>query len=136
MALTNVTPTHYVTAKDGTTPLLPSAARTTTQILDKLKNLGGKGIEVIVNVSVNAGGYGSITFSIQAVDQLGNVVTGPILAGAAITTVSVNRYVVHPELTASSNLIAKDVIGHDFQIVITANNANPVTYSVDARIIP
>jgi hypothetical protein len=136
MPPTSVQPTQYVvgnTATPGSMTLLPSAARTITQTL-LCKNLSGRGIEVIV--STTAIGTGSITFSINAVDSLGNVFATAILTGAAITTNTVNRYLVYPELTAVASSIAQNVIGHDFQITITANNANAATYSVSACIIP
>jgi hypothetical protein len=41
-----------------------------------------------------------------------------------------NRYRVTPHLTAAANSITNDLIPDFIQVVVTANNANPATYSV------
>lgn len=110
--------------------VLPSAARTTTQSVD-LKNNSGSGVEVIVDVSVNAGGAGSITMNIRAKDPIsGNYVT--ILASAAIVAVGTTRYRVHPGIAVVGNATASDTVPHDWNVQVVANNANPMTYSVSA----
>lgn len=109
--------------------LLPSAARTTTQTSAVLSNLSGKGIVVVVDATVNAGSAGSITVTIKGYDPV-STKTWTILASAALTSVATTILRVYPGLTAVTNLTASDVIPTHFRIDVTANNANPVTYSL------
>jgi hypothetical protein len=109
-----------------------SAARTASpsNMADQTNN-GAKGLLVVVDATVNAGGSGSITVTIQGKDVAsGKYYT--ILASAAIVTVTTNQYTVYPTLTASANSIAQAALPHTWRVIVTANNANPVTYSVGA----
>ena len=107
--------------------LLSSAARTTTQTSADQLNYNARGIDIVVDVT--SVGTGSITMTLNYKDPAsGKYIT--LLSGAAITTNSTNVYRLYPGLTASANATANDILPRTFQIVITANNANPVTYSV------
>jgi hypothetical protein len=109
--------------------LMPSAAQTTTQTSADQANPNGLMLQVILDLTVNAGGLGSITLTIQGKDPAsGKYYT--LLAGAAVTAVSTVVYRVGPSLTAAANAVANDFVPAVFRIVVTANNANPVTYSV------
>ena len=77
---------------------------------------------------MTSAGTGSITLSILGVDPVSSA-TYPILAGAAVTTNSMNVYKVYPGLTASANAVANDHIPRVIALQVTANNANSVTYS-------
>lgn len=114
--------------------ILASAARTTTQTGTDQTNNGYRGIKVILDATVNAGGAGSITLTIQGKDSVsGKYYT--LLAGAAVVTVTTNVYTVYPGLTAATNVTANDVLPDTFRILVTANNANPVTYSVGQSLL-
>lgn len=115
--------------------ILPSAARTTSQSSGALNNNYARGILVVVDVTVNAGTAGSITVTIKGSDPNSSK-TWNILASAAITAVGTTVYRVYPGLTAAGNLVASDVLPQRYQIDVTANNANPVTYSVSAMLVP
>jgi len=108
--------------------LLASGARTTTQTSADLLNVGGcSALNVVLDMTTV--GTGSVTITINGKD----VASGKyylILAGAAVTTNSTNRYRVGPTITAAANSIAQDYLPRTFQIVVTANNANSATYSV------
>jgi hypothetical protein len=113
------------------TQLLPSLARTTSPTIADRTNDHCKG--VVVCVSVTSAGTGSITAKIQ-----GKSATGlyyDILSSAAITTNSTNTLTVYPGITATSNVSASDVLPRTWRVVVTANNSNSVTYSVDATTI-
>jgi hypothetical protein len=105
---------------------LTSAARTTTQTVN-ITNYNGRAIHVVLNVT--SAGTGSITLSINGVDALSSA-TYVILTGVAVTTNSTNVYKVGPSLTAAANAVANDYLPRSIQIVVTANNANTITYSV------
>ena len=53
-----------------------------------------------------------------------------ILAGLAVTANGTTAYKVSPLLTPVANSVAADLLPQTIQIVVAANNANPVTYSV------
>lgn len=115
---------------DGT--ILASGARTTTQTSADQTNYNGKGIHVVLDMTIV--GTGSVTLSINGKDAVsGKYYT--ILAGAAVVTNSTNVYKVHPGLPATANVSANDLIPRTFQIVVTANNANSATYSVGYSLI-
>ncbi len=113
--------------------LLASAARTTTQTSADQINYQGVSAMVIV-VNVTSAGTGSITVSIDGKDAVSSSYYN-ILTGAAITTNSTNVYRVGPHITAVTNSIALDYVPRTFRIVITANNANSVTYSVGYSLV-
>lgn len=113
--------------------ILASGARTTTQTTADRNNVGCRGVHVILDVT--SAGTGSITLDIQGKDSISGKYYS-ILTGAAVTTNVTNVYKVYPGMTAVANSVANDVIPRTFRIVITANNANTITYSVGVNLIP
>jgi hypothetical protein len=119
----------------GYTQVLASAARTTTQTSPDITIPFAAQIDVILDATVNAGGAGSITLTINAKDP----VSGKyylLLAGAAVVTVSTNVYKIGRSLPVTTNVSANSGIPNVLQFVVTANNANPVTYSVGMNTMP
>jgi hypothetical protein len=114
--------------------LLASAAQTTTQTLADQTNATGRGVQVILDATVNAGGAGSITLEIDGKDPASGKYYS-LLTGAAVVTVTTNVYRVYPGLTAAANATANDVLPRTWRVKVTANNANPVTYSVGACVL-
>lgn len=109
------------------TTLLASAARTTTQTGSDITNYFGRTLTVVLDMTTV--GTGSVTLTIEGKDSAsGKYYT--ILAGAAVTTNSTNRYRVGPTLAAAANSVAQDYLPRVFRITVTANNANAATYSV------
>lgn len=108
---------------------LASAARTTTQTPADISNDYARNLDVIVDITVNAGGLGSITVAINFKDPASGKYIN-LLTSAAMTAVGTIVLRVSPHLTAAANLIAQANLARTLQIVVTANNANPVTYSV------
>lgn len=113
-----------------------SAAQTTTQTQPDQDNavLGGyQGIAVVLDVTVP--GTGSVTLSIQGKDPAsGKYYT--LLAGAAVTTATTNLYTVHPLVANVANVSASALLPRKFRVLVTANNANAMTYSVGATLLP
>lgn len=109
---------------------LTSAARTTTQTgADIINDTNTSSLAVVLDVTANAGGLGSVTVLIEGKDKTsGKYFT--LLSGAAVTTVSTNRYTVGPWINSVANVNAQTYIPTLFRISVTADNANPVTYSV------
>jgi hypothetical protein len=71
----------------------------------------------------------SNTYNIFGVDRASGK-TWTILQSAAIATVSTTVLRVHPQQTASANLIAKDQVPPVIRISSVHGNANSITYSV------
>lgn len=113
--------------------LLASGARTTTQTSADLVNYNGLGALIVV-LDVTSAGTGSVTVSIDGKDAASGKYIN-LLTGAAVTTNSTNRYRIGPNLAASANAIAQDYVPRIFRIVVTANNANAMTYSVGYQLI-
>lgn len=106
---------------------LASAARTTTQTLADLPTYGAQYLNVVLDMTT--AGTGSVTLTINGKDPASGKYY-LILAGAAVTTNTTNRYKVGPNVTASANAIAQDYLPATIQLVVTANNANTATYSL------
>lgn len=74
-------------------------------------------------------GTGNVTLTINGKDQASGKYY-LILAGAAVSSNSTNRYKVGPNIGASANAIAQDYLPKTIQLVVTANNANSSVYSL------
>ena len=109
--------------------VLASGARTTTQTSADRVNYDGTGLLLVVDVT--SAGTGSITPKIQGKDANG-VYYDLWTAAAAITTNGTKVYAIHPGAATAGNLTEtiQQLLPRVFRTVITANNANPVTYSV------
>ena len=112
--------------------LIAGVGATTSQNTPDQTNPYGRGVKVIVNVT-NAG-TGSITATIQGKDP-GSGAYYTILASAAIVANSVNVLTVYPGAPATANVSANDALPRQWRVAITANNANPVSYSVGATVL-
>ena len=117
---------------NGDTTLLASAARTTTQTSSDITNMQTNALVVVLNMTV--AGTGSVTLSIEGKDTASGTYA-VLLTGAAITTVSTNRYKVGPIIAAVASSIAQDYLPAVFRIKVTANNANSATYSVGYNLL-
>jgi hypothetical protein len=108
--------------------LLASAARTTTQTSADITTFNCIALAVYLNITVNAAG--SITLSVNEKDPASGVYN-PILTGLALAAVTgMTVYRIDPRTPAVANSIAQIAMPRIFQIVVTANLAANVTYSV------
>lgn len=104
-----------------------AAGSTTTVTGPDMANPAAGGVKVVVVTTVI--GTGSITVSIQGKDVAsGTYYT--ILAGAAIVTNTTNVYTVFPGAPVAANVSANDALPYTWRILVTANNANPATFTV------
>lgn len=112
---------------------LASAARTTTQTQADQSNFGHKGIRVVTDIT--SAGTGSITVDIQAKDVASGKYVS-MLASAALNTNQTKTLFVYPGSLNTANAAANDHLPAIWRIVVTANNANSVTYSVGYQLLP
>lgn len=106
--------------------VLASAAQTTTQTSADIITFNGRFIDVILDMTIV--GTGSVTITINGKDSASGKYY-PLLVGAAVVTNGTNVYRVGPGLVAAANAVANFALTRVIQIVVTANNANPATYS-------
>jgi hypothetical protein len=114
--------------------IFKSVARIATHNgLDIGKNPIYDGIIVVIDATVDPASA-SVVFTIQGKDPAsGKYYT--ILASAAITGVGTTILRVDKNLTASANVVAKDVMPATFRIIATHADADSITYSVGAILI-
>jgi hypothetical protein len=113
------------------TTAIASGAYTTTQTSADIANNSGRNLTVIFDVT--AAGTGSGTITINGKDPASGKYY-PLLTGAAVTTTTTTVYHVGPGLPATANVSANIPVPKTIQILVTANNANAMTYSVGVNI--
>ena len=112
--------------------LIASAPFTTTQTGADQTNPTGKGLQVVLDMTVV--GTGSVTLEIDGKDSVSGKYYA-LLVGTAVVTNVTNVYRVYPGLVAVANAVANDILPKTWRIKVTANNANSATYSVGASVI-
>ncbi len=118
----------------GNQIVLASAIRTTLQTSADIPVPYAREIDVILDVTVDAGSAASLTLSINGKDA----VSGKyylLLAGAAVSTVSTNIYKVGIGLPVTTNVSNNCGIPSVIQIAIAVGGASPATYSVGLNMI-
>jgi hypothetical protein len=115
-----------------TSDLVSGVGATASQNSADQTNTDARGVKVFVNVS-NAG-TGSITATVQAKDPASGTYT-TLLASAAIVANGITVLTVYPGLPATTNVSANDILPRQWRVAVTANNANPISYSVGASLI-
>lgn len=115
--------------------LLASAARTVTTNSSDQTNYNWRGLLLFVDVS-NAG-TGSITPSLQIKDSISGVYKTIWTAAAALIANGTTVYAFYPSALAAgiATEVINAIIGRTWRLVVTANNANSVTYSVSADMV-
>jgi hypothetical protein len=106
--------------------LLASASRTTTQTSADITTYNLGAIQVILDMTTV--GTGSVTVSIDGKDPASGKYYN-LLTGAAVVTNVTNVYTVDPSVPAVANVTAQKRLPRTIRIVVTANNANPASYS-------
>ena len=114
--------------------ILPSAARTTLQSVTVTNSAGYRGVIIIIDTTVDPS-TASITPSIHGVSTLGSD-DYTILTGAAIADVGVIVLQVYPGAVASANLIAQSWLPPSWKFKIAVADAESITYSVAAILLP
>lgn len=116
---------------DGTA--IASGAYTATQNSADLYNADGRGVVVTLDVTAIVSAP-SITLSIQGKDPASGKYYD-LLSGAAVATVSTNRYRVHPAITETANVDASDLVPFTWRVRVVHGNANSITYSIGYTVV-
>ena len=108
-----------------------------TPTVTRMNTPGFRGAIVIIDLTA-FDTAASITPTIRGFDPVSgktwDILVGPAIVALSEAAPTVLR--VHPDLTATTNVIAKDVLPPNWEIVVTHNNANSHTYTVSAQLIP
>lgn len=112
-----------------------SAARTATVASSTYANQQGhRGIQVVIDVTASAD-TPSVVFTVQGFSPLGEDYY-TILASAAITGAGTTVLRVYPGLTAANNVVANDVLPAQWRVNAVHADADSITYSVNAILLP
>jgi hypothetical protein len=116
--------------------VLPLAARTATPNVQQFNfdcnGLDRDGLIVLVNVTALTA-TGTLTVKIEGVDpNTGAAYT--ILTSAALAATGVVVLRVHPNLPASANVTAQDMVPPVFQVTATHGNGVSITYGITVLI--
>ncbi len=96
--------------------------------------MGARGIEVIVDATA-AAATPSVVFTLQGKDLTsGKYYT--ILASAAITGTGTTVLRVFPGATAAANTVANAQLPAVWRVSVAAGDADSLTYSVGANLLP
>jgi hypothetical protein len=107
---------------------IASGSRSTTQTGSDITTYNARYLKVVLDMTVVTSSP-SVTLTIQGKSVAGVYYT--LLAGAAVVTVSTNVYEIGPGLPATANVSANVVLPSTIRLLVTANNANAGTYSLD-----
>lgn len=112
-----------------------SAARTASETSSTFTNQHGhRGVIIVIDATA-ATATPSVVFTIQGYSPLGDDYF-TILASAAITATGTTILRVYPGLTAAANTVANDVLPPLWRVSAVAGDADSLTYSVNALLIP
>lgn len=114
--------------------VLASAARTATVTSGNLNNNGYRGLHLIIDATA-AAATPSVVVTIQGYSPLGDDYY-TILASAAITGTGTTILRVYPGLTAAANLVANDCLPPVWRVNAAHADADSITYSVAALMLP
>lgn len=111
-----------------------SAERTATAASDTYANARHRGVHLVIDATAVTD-TPSVVFTIQGYSPLGNDYY-TILASAAITGTGTTVLRVFPGATASANVTANDQLPALWRVNAVHGDADPITYSVNAVLLP
>jgi len=114
--------------------ILASAARTTLQSVTVTNSAGYRGVIIVIDTTVDPS-TASITPSIHGVSTLGSD-DYTILTGAAIADVGVIALYAFPGAVAAANTVAQTWLPPTWKFKMAVADAESMTYSVNAILLP
>jgi len=114
--------------------VLASAARTATVNSETFANYGHRGLVVVIDATAITS-TPSVVVTIQGYSALGDDYY-TILASAAVATAVVTVLRVFPGSAVTTNLAANDQLPPLWRINAVHGNANSITYSINALLLP
>lgn len=123
-----------ITEQGSSATVFASAARTATSASAVLSSQGCRGMHLVIDATAVTA-TPSVVFTIQGYSGLGDDYY-TILASAAITATGTTVLRVYPGLTAAANTVANDVIPPLWRVNAVHADADSITYSVAALLVP
>lgn len=114
--------------------LYASAARTATPTAVTVRAGRYKGIHLVIDVTAVTA-TPSVVPKIEGVDSVSGAVY-TLLTGAAITATGTTVLKVYPGIAVSANVSASDVLPETIKVTLTHGDADSITYTVAAHLIP
>ena len=115
--------------------VLASAARTATVASETFVNADGwRGLHLVIDATASAA-TPSVVFTIQGYSPLGDDYY-TVLASAAITGAGTTVLRVFPGATAAANTVANDILPSLWRVNAVHGDADSITYSVAAILLP
>jgi hypothetical protein len=111
-----------------------SAARTATPTEFEVDTSDVRGLHLVIDVTTLAA-TPSVTPKIQGYSELGND-WYDLLVGAAITATGVTVLKIYPGIAVQANATASDVLPNKCRVQLTHADADSITYSVAALLMP
>lgn len=118
----------------GQQTVFASAARTATEPSATFANYGHRGLHVVIDATASAD-TPSVVFTIQGYSGLGDDYY-TILASAAVTGTGTTVLRVFPGATNAANTVANDVLPGLWRVNAVHADADSITYSVNAWLLP
>lgn len=134
--LPNIGQVHPRTVKDlGALITLTAAGAGTTNSDDQV-NTSSRGLRVVADLTKNSGTIDVVVKVFSKDKASGKYIER--LASASLTATGVTEYIVHPDLTAAANTIAKNFIGEEWrvQVVSGAGSTPNFDLTVGACLLP
>lgn len=122
-----------MSAKNVNVTALVSLARIATNNSGDLLNEHGRGVVVVVNMTV-VPGVETVTFTIQGKDEASGTYH-TLLASAALDAAGATVLRVYPGLTAAANAVATLIVPRVWRVLATHSASGSFTYSVGASVI-
>jgi hypothetical protein len=113
---------------------LTAAGAGTTNSADQ-ENPSSRGVAVVVDITAKTGTI-DLVVTIQKKDRASGKYID-VLASVSLTAVGTTVYLVHPDLTAANNTIAKDILFEVWRVkVVSGTGSSPViTATIGACIL-
>ena len=124
-----------LTEAGGLIAVYASAARTADPTPEVYSNVDGyRGLHLVIDATASAA-TPSVVFTIEGYSALGNDFY-TLLASAAITGAGTTVLRVFPGATAAANLVANDCLPPFWRVKAVHGDADSLTYSVAALLLP
>lgn len=125
-----------ITRTNLTTPItiLASAARTATPTAVAQGTAGYRGVHVVIDVTAVTA-TPSVVPTIDGYDDLSGKWYN-LLTGAAITATGTTVLKIYPGIGTVANAAASDILPATWRVVMTHGDADSITYSVAANLLP
>ncbi len=117
-----------------TVTLLKSLARTADVDSADQENPDCRGLHLVLDVTA-IDATPSIVATIQGKDPISGEYYD-LLASAAIATVSTNVLKLYPGITAAANAAVSDILPREWRVSVAHSDADSITYSVAAQLLP